>query len=447
MTFRTQEFIDELSQLIAFRSISSDQACSNDTLNCASWLQSRLENLPAKIRRINTDGYPLIVARIEKNPSYPTVAIYNHYDVQPIAAPDLWQTDPFELCVKDDRWYGRGASDNKGNLVTALHAVELALAEELKLNLEFIYEGEEESGSANFRQGLDCCSDFLKPDCIVVADGKWLSRERPSINYGARGSLYMHWNLRTAEKNVHSGSLGGVARNPLAELMSAFVQCYDSKTMRILIPGIYDNVREPSVVEVNNWMEVEMGSEELIETYKLRGIRTHDKEDIVRSILAKPTLEVHGCIGGDMRKDGKMTIIPSEGQLQLSMRLVSEQDPTKIFAQVRNYLSKINPDIEVCMVKSGRCYSGDPQSNPIRFAVQALHHAFGRQVSISRMGSTVGALAEMKDVFNNCPIFLMSFSLPSDGAHSANEFFEKEQAEGGVKTLFEFFRKMETLHS
>ena len=434
-----------MKQLVEFRSVSSDPECTDGVRECACWLQSRLENLPAETRRIETEGHPLIFARIEKDPSYPTVAIYNHYDVQPIAAPDQWRSDPFTLCVDGDRWYGRGATDNKGNLLAALHAAQLALEHGLKLNLEFIYEGEEEVGSPNFRQGLDHCRDFLKPDCIVAADGKWLSRERPCISYGSRGLLLMHWNLRTAEKGGHSGTLGGVARNPLAELMAAFTQCYDPKTMRIPIPGIYDKVREPTEAEVRAWMNAELEPEELMAAYTLKDIRTKDKEAMVRATLANPTFEVHGCVGGYMKKDGKMTVIPPEGQLLLSMRLAPDQDPDEIFEQVRRFVAELNPDIDVRKAETCRCYSGDPESKAIRAAAQALQDTFGHAASVSRTGATIGALAEMADALG-APAFMMGFSLSEHAAHGPNEYFERQQAEGGVKTLFQFFRAMEASH-
>ena len=442
-TFRADDFLDELATLVAFPSVSSDPAYRDGVLDCASWLQSRLEGLPGETRRIETKGYPLIVARMEKDASYPTVAVYNHYDVQPIAAPDEWRTDPFALSVEGDLWYGRGATDDKGNLVSALYAVELALERELKVNIEVIYEGEEEVGSRHFRQGLERCLDWLNPDCILVADGKWLSPQRPCIYYGTRGLLVMHWDLKTAERGGHSGTLGGAARNPLAELMAAFSQCYDPKTMRILVPGVYDKLREPTDAEVRGWMEAAIEPEELMAAYALRDIRTRDTEALVRAVLGGPTFEVHGCVGGYMKKDGKMTVIPSEGQLQLSMRLAPDQDPDEVFEQVRSFVGELNPDIDVRKAESCRCYSGDPNSKAIRAGAKAVQETFGLPVGVSRMGATVGALAEMADVFGAPPTFMMGFSLSEHCAHAPNEYFERRQAEGGVEAMLRFLRSME----
>ena len=441
-TFRADAFVDELATLVAFRGVSSDPACRDGVLNCASWLQDRLGGLPVETRRVETQGFPLILARSERDASLPTVAVYNHYDVQPVAAPDQWRSDPFALRVEGDRWYGRGASDNMGNLVAVLQAVERALEQGLKLNLELIYEGEEEVGSVHFRQGLDLCRDWLAPDCLVVADGKWVSPSHPCLCYGCRGLLHMHWDLKTAETGGHSGSLGGVARNPLAELMAAFSQCYDPKTMRIRVPGVYDKVREPTDAEVRGWMEAAEEPEDLMAAYTLADIRTRDKEAMVRAVLAGPTFEVHGCVGGDMRKDGKMTLIPPEGQLQLSMRLAPDQDPDEVFDQVREFLATVNPDIDVRKSAACRCYSGDPQGPAIRAAAQALEEAFGLRPSLSRAGYTVGAMAEMADVFG-APAFMMGFSLPEHAAHGPNEFFDRTQAEGAVNALLRFFKAME----
>lgn len=437
-----EEFADELKQLVAIPSISSDPEYKGSILECASYLERRLKDLGAKPELVETAGYPLLVARIENDPSMPTVAIYNHYDVQPIAEPDKWESDPFILSISDGKYFGRGASDDKGNLVVALKAVELALKENLPLNFELIYEGEEEKGSPNFKEGIDKVREFLKPDSIVVADGGWLSRERPSIEYGLRGLLYMHWNLKTGEKGAHSGSVGGAARNPLEELMEAVSKCHNPRSGEILIPGIYDKVREPKDEEIQHWVDSGFDPDAFMKAHRLKDLRVRDKVALLRTIWAQPTFEVHGCIGGYMKKDGRMTVVPPAGQLLVSMRLVADQDPDEVFDLVTRYLAKLNPEIEVKKVSAAKPYLGEFDSREINAASRALEESFSLPVSKIRSGGSIGAVVEMYEALNHPPILIMAFSLPEHGVHGPNEYFDKRQAQGGIKTFFHYFKSI-----
>ena len=440
---KNNEFYNELKQLVAFPSISSDPGYRESLFECASYLQGKLENIHAETKMIETKGYPLIVAKIERNPLWPTIAIYNHYDVQPIAEPDKWESDPFVLRAKNGKYFGRGASDNKGNLLIALKAVERALEHDIALNFEFIYEGEEESGSPNFKEGMYKAKKFLNPDSIIVADAGWVSKDQPSIIYGLRGLLYMHWDLKTGDKSMHSGGFGGAVRNPVEELMQVVVKCHDSKTGRILIPGVYEKVKEPDKEEVKNWMDVDIDAEKLIKIHKLTNLRVKDKVSLLKALWAMPTFEVHGCIGGYMKKDGRMTVIPPEAQLLVSMRLVLDQKPEEIFELVTRYVAKLNPDIEVKMVSAANPYVGDYNSKEIRNASQSLKNCFGFPVVKIRMGGSIGAVVDMHDILGKPQMLLMSFGLPEYGTHGPNEYFEQKQADRGISAFLNYFKLME----
>jgi len=442
--FPEPAFLDELRRLVGFPSVSSDTTRAQSVRECAAYLQERLARLDAETRLIETERHPLLVARAELDPSFPTVTFYNHYDVQPIAQADEWRTDPFTLAVRGDRYYGRGASDDKGNLVLGLLAAERARELGLKLNLEFIYEGEEEIGSPNFRTAIVKVRDLLKPDAIAALDSNWLSRDRPCIKYGCRGLLYMFWDLRTADASVHSGTLGGVARNPIAELTAAAAECCDPKTGEILIPGVYANLMEPPPAEVNHWMAAELPPEELCETYGLRGLKVTDRESMVRALFARPTFEIHGCVGGYMRKNGVMTVIPGEAQLLVSMRLVPNQDPDQVFELVQQFVATVNPDIRVTKAEAARSFLDDPNSAPILAAAEALSQAFGLPVLKAPSAATIGAAAHMQEVLGRPPTFFMAFSLSEHSVHGPNEHFDRSQAERGLKTLVDFLQKMAT---
>lgn len=438
-------FMNELSDLVSIPSVSSDPDYEESIHKCAEILKGKLENMGAKTRLIQTSGYPLVVGNISNKKAVKTIAIYNHYDVQPIASPDEWKSAPFELAQDGDKWYARGASDDKGNLLVVLKAVKLAIRENLPINFQFIYEGEEEKGSPNFVEGLKKAKQYLNPDIVIVADGGWISRNQPTIEYGLRGLLYMHWNLKTARKNAHSGSVGGAARNPILEVAEACSRCIDAKTGKIKIPGVYDDVRKLKPGELESWMESGFEVDQFMQKHGLHSLRSNRLEEVLKAIWARPTFEAHGLVGGYMKKDGRMTVLPKETQLLVSMRLVADQDPDKIFELVKRHLEKINPDIEVVKVSAAKPYLGKFDSPNLQAASRALNETFGLPVAKIRAGGSIGAVPTMYDILGQPEILLMAFGLPEHGAHGPNEYFDHKMAQGGIKAYFKYFETIVNL--
>lgn len=435
-----KDFKEELSDLVSIPSISSDPDYEDSIYTCAEILKKKLKSLGAETSLIKTSGYPLVVGEIKNKTDAKTIAIYNHYDVQPIASPGEWKSDPFELVEDGDRWFARGASDDKGNLLVAFKAVKLTLEENLPLNFQFIYEGEEETGSLNFWEGLEKAEQLLDPDIVIVADGGWMSRSQPTIEYGLRGLLYMHWNLVIAQRNAHSGSVGGAARNPILEISEACSRCFNSKTGEIKIPGVYDDVRELESGELGSWIKSEFEVDQFMKKYGLNSLRDDRKAEVLKAIWAKPTFEAHGLVGGYMKKDGRMTVLPAEAQLLVSMRLVADQDPDRVFGLVREYLNQINPDIDAVKVSAAKPYLGDFDSPNLDAASKALTETFNLPVAKIRAGGSIGAVSTMYDTLGKPEILLMAFGLPEHGAHGPNEFFDLEMAEGGIKAYFKYFQ-------
>lgn len=429
-----------LAELVAIPSISSDPSYEPAIYECAEKLRGKLSDLGAAAQLIDTTGYPLVIGRIETNPAAPTVGIYNHYDVQPIASPDEWASDPFSLAEVDGKWVGRGASDNKGNLVVALKSVELALQMNLPLNFQFIYEGEEEDGSRSFDKGLRSAKYLLDPDLVIIADSGWISRDQPSVKYGLRGLLYMHWNIRTAAKNCHSGAVGGTARNPIVELAEAATRCIDAKSGKILIPGIYDDVRPVEKAEIECWLSSGLEADAFISKYGLEAPRHTEMAQVLQAVWCRPTFEVHGLAGGYSKRDGRMTVIPKDAQLLVSMRLVSDQEPDRVFSLVKEYLRNVNPHIDVTRALSAKPYLGKFDSPVVTNACNALEKTFGKPVLRIRSGGSIGAVSSIHDTLGEPEIILMGFGLPEHGSHGPNEFFDQEMAEGGLKAYTEYFQ-------
>jgi acetylornithine deacetylase/succinyl-diaminopimelate desuccinylase-like protein len=403
------------------------------------YLVSYLEKIGAKTTVVDGKGNPLIVGTLMKSQSAPTVVFYNHYDVQPIAAPDKWNSDPFSLVQDANKWIGRGASDNKGNLLVALKAVESALEKGIDLNFQFIYEGEEEIGSPNLKDCLLTVKEQIVPDVLIVADSSWLRKEQPSVTYGLRGLLYMKWSVKTAERNAHSGIVGGIARNPILELADACSCCAEYLSGKILVPGIYKNVRTPADEEKAGWNKLEFKLEQIMELYGLQSVKKIEDRGIFETIWATPTFDVHGIIGGDMRRDGIMTVIPNAAQAKVSMRLVPDQDPDEILALVKGFLADRNKDIAVEKLSAVKPFVGKYSGVHINAICKALEKNFGLPVAKIRAGGSIGAVPIMQDVLDPKEIVIMGFGLPENSVHGPNENFIKDMALGGITTYSRYF--------
>jgi len=433
-------FPKQLADLVREMSISSSPANRSDVRSCAYVVRDLLSEIGARAELVETGGHPLVVGKIMNKKGAHSVVNYNHYDVQPITNLLEWDTDAFKLEIKDGRYYGRGTTDNKGPLLTLLHAVHLACQENIDLNYLFLCEGEEEIGSPNFANGIQKVAETIKPDSIIIADVDWLGERDPSIIYGLRGLLYMHFNLKTAEKEAHSGLVGGVARNPIVELSNVVAKCYDPDTGKILIPGFYDNVMEPDKEEIRLWLKSPFNVEDFKRDHGLIKIRSTNRETILRSRWAEPTFEAHGCVGGYMERDGDKTSVPRDAQMLVSMRLVPNQDPDVIFDLVERFVRKLNPDVEVRKSSVARPYLGGFNSPYIEAAVEAFQSSFGYPVSRVRCGGSIGALMDMYDIFGQPEIVATGLSKPSHNMHGPNEYFERSQVEGGIRAFVKYFK-------
>ena len=233
-----REFEEKLAALVEIPSVSMDPGCRGDVEKVARTGCALLRELGAQATCIKTAGLPLVLGRLVQDPKFPTVTIYNHLDVQPADAED-WRSPPFKLVRDGDRWRGRGTTDDKGPALAALFGARLALQDGVPLNFQFLWETEEEMGSPSFEAALAKLAKGhspLRTDSIVVSDSLWPQAGRPAIPYALRGLVGFCVRLQTGDKDVHSGTTGGAARNPLGELCALINACYDAHTGRVKIP-------------------------------------------------------------------------------------------------------------------------------------------------------------------------------------------------------------------
>ena len=429
-----------LARLVNIPSVSVDPARATDVRRCAEAGLDCLTQVGARGELLETGGHPLVHARLSDVPTWPTITVYNHLDVQP-ADGDDWRTDPFQLTTHGDRYIGRGATDDKGPALTALFGALAARSADVPINVNFLWELEEEVGSHHFEGALLGNRDSLKKtDAIVVSDTVWVTRGKPSSPAGLRGMQPFVLTLRTATTDLHSGITGGVVRNPLAELMQVVCACVEARSGRVLIPGFYDDVEPLTPAEEQAFRESGFSLETFKRDHQVASLRETDPLEVMRRLWAMPTFEVHGVVGG-YTGPGVKAAIPPRAEVKLSCRLVPNMTCQKTFDRMRAFIMDRFPDVEVHAEPGLEPFKGR-SSGPLADAVRAAYRfGFGSEAVFTREGGSIGAVPTMERILGK-PVVFLGLSLPEHGYHAPNEFFDWEQAEGGIAAFAHFFAQL-----
>jgi acetylornithine deacetylase/succinyl-diaminopimelate desuccinylase-like protein len=248
-------YVDELKAYLAIPSISALPQHAADVTRCADWTADEMRRIGLQnVKLIETPGFPVVYGDWLGAPGAPTILFYGHYDVQPVDPVDLWESPPFEATVRDGEIYARGSADDKGQVFMHFKAIEAHLKQNgrLPVNMKIILEGEEEVGSANLDNFVKSHKDVLSADVVVISDSPMFDRGIPSICYGLRGLVYFQLDLRGTKSDLHSGSFGGAVANPNMVLAQILAQMKD-RGGRVKIPGFYDDVRELTQEEREQW--------------------------------------------------------------------------------------------------------------------------------------------------------------------------------------------------
>ena len=377
-------------------SVSSEPDRAAEVRRCADLAAGLLRRAGATAEVVPTVGLPVVHATLVTDPGNPTVAIYNHLDVQP-ADPAEWSSDPFTLTVHRGRYTGRGATDDKGPALAAMTAATLAKDAGIPLNYHFLWELEEEIGSPHFASFLRARRKQIRADSVMVSDTIWVARGTPSIPYGLRGLLPAILSLETARADVHSGVAGGVARNPLLEVSDLLARCCDAATGRVKIPGFYDGVKKPRKGELERSLAVSgFTAGGFARDLGLTSIRQNLSTDldVLKAFSARPTFEVHGISGG-YTGPGAKAIVPHRAEAKVSMRLVPGQDPARVARLFREFVKRQNPDVRVTTFPAHQPYLGEHTGPYADAARSAMKSAFGREPAFTREGGSIGAVVAM----------------------------------------------------
>jgi acetylornithine deacetylase/succinyl-diaminopimelate desuccinylase-like protein len=438
---RRGEFEQLLKQFVETPSVSADPARKGDVRKCAELAVATVKRYGGSAEIIETKGNPVVHAAFDAGKGLPTVTIYNHLDVQPASREtEPWETEPFEMVTRGDTYYGRGTTDDKGPALTALFGIRAARERNLPINLRLLWELEEEVGSPSFEEAIRGAREKIQPDSIVVSDTIWISRKVPASSAGLRGNLGFELTLETADHDVHSGTTGGAARNPLGELFKLVTQMYDATTGKVKIRGFYDDVVPPTRRELADYAKSGFDVKGFKKAHHIKSLRTEDALDLMKRIWTAPTMEIHGVVGG-YTGPGIKTVIPPKAAVKVTCRLVPNQKPEKLAKLIRQFVKEHAPDVKISIEKSMLPYKA-PTEGPLAETVKkAMKFAFGKEPTFVREGGSIGAVATMEQVFR-CPITFMGLSLPEHGYHAPNENYDWQQASGGMAMFTKYFEEL-----
>jgi acetylornithine deacetylase/succinyl-diaminopimelate desuccinylase-like protein len=442
-------FIRELQQFIQFPSVSAQRKHAEDVKACAAWLAAHLRSIGfGDVRVTPTRGHPIVTARWHGAAGKPTLLVYGHYDVQPPEPLGEWKSSPFRAILRDGCVYGRGASDDKGQMFVHVKAIEswLRSSGKLPVNVLCIFEGEEEVGSTNFVDFIND-HDRLAADAGVASDMPMLGKGQPALTYSMRGSLAFELQITGPRRDLHSGLFGGIVHNPIQALCEIIAKLHDANG-RVTIPAHYDQVQDQSESE-RAFMAAEGPSAESIRRdatierdWGERGFTAYERATI------RPALTINGISGG-YEGEGAKAVIPALATAKLSFRLASSQDPDQVYRQLRSHLARITPGDVHARIR--RLSASKPvvirRDHPaMRAAAAAYRKGFGASPVFVRSGGSIGVVDILQRVLGT-PMVLMGFALPDDQMHSPNERFRLANFFQGITTSIWFLAYLSYIHS
>jgi acetylornithine deacetylase/succinyl-diaminopimelate desuccinylase-like protein len=431
-----------LKTLVEIPSVSPSPDHRPEQTRVAEAAEALLRGVGAEVQLLKTPGTPMLFARLVTDPDAPAVTVYNHLDVQPANEPE-WRTDPFAFVDEGGVYRARGATDDKGPALAALYGALAARQAGVPLNVRFLWETEEEIGSPNFEAGLLAHRELLSTESVVVSDTIWTTRGKPSTPAGLRGLQSLTITLETAEHDLHSGLVGGAARNPLTELAWLVGEMVDGRTGEVKIPGFYDEVEPPTDAEIQDFLDSGFAVETFVRDHHLKSLRTHDRLALMRAIWARPTLEIHGLVGG-YTGPGIKSAVPPRAELKLSTRLVPHMRGARTLERITDFVKARIPDAEVRGVARLEPYRGHTRGALADAVKDAYAFAFGASPAFTREGGSIGAVPTMEAVLG-AEVYFLGLSLPEHGYHAPNENFDWAQAAGGIALFARYFERLAQL--
>jgi len=431
--------LDRLFQVIRMKSISTDHAYDTETRRNAEWHAADLASIGFDAAVRDTKGHPVVTAH-DRSAKGRSVLFYGHYDVQPVDPLNLWHNDPFDPKIVDTPdgkvITGRGAADDKGQLMTFVEACRAwkAVTGSLPLSVSIMLEGEEESGGASLPPFIDANLDELRADVALICDTDMWDRDTPAITTTLRGLCGEEITIHAASRDLHSGMYGSAAANPNRVLARILADLHDADG-RVTIPGFYDGVPELPEALRESWARLDFSEAGFLGEVGLSVPAGEKGRSVLEQVWSRPTAEING-MGGGYQGDGFKTVIPAEARAKVSFRLVFDQDPHAIRAAFRDFVrARLPADCRVTFHEhgSGRAIAFDPSSDAFRLTGEALSAEWGKPAAFIGGGGSIPVATLIKQKLE-MDVILAGFGLPDDRIHSPNEKYSLRSFHKGIRS-------------
>lgn len=442
--------LEPLMDFLRIPSVSTQPEFSSDCSRAREFLINLLSELGLSVQSLPSQVHAAVFANTPQRPNRPTVLIYGHYDVQPAGAPSQWTTPAFEPTIRKNRVYARGATDNKGQLMIHIMAVRDLISKfglnELPVNIKFIIEGEEEIGSPGVEDLLSKYPDLFTADYVVLSDTEMLAPGYPSIDVSLRGVMDVEIELQIGSHDLHSGQFGGLAPNP-AFLLTHILAKLKNGQGRIMLPGFYQDVLPLTPDEAADFKRLEPKTGDILKDghfYFLGG--GESGVSLNRRRWSEPTLDITGIESG-YTGPGTKTIIPNSAEVKLSMRLVPNQNPQKIYRSLVSFLQKNTPKracLRVFMQPPALPYKAPTRHPVYSLAKNVLKTIFDHPAVFVGQGGSIGFVPVLAQKLN-VPCLLIGFGLPDENVHAPNEHFSLENYEKGIEVMTLLYSDLQNL--
>ncbi len=442
-------YLDELLQFLTIPSISALPEHADDVQQAAHWVADRLTAAGIEnVQILPTAGHSVVYGDWLHVPGKPTVLIYGHFDTQPADPLDLWTSPPFEPTIRNDRVYARGASDDKGNMLIPILAVEALLKTEraLPINVKFFLEGQEEIGSPQLPTLIANQRDLLACDLVISADGGQYSEDQPALTIAFKGLAGVQIDVRGARTDLHSGVYGGAVANPIHAL-AHILDSMRSPDGKILVEGFYDAVEQLSAEDRSAITAIPFDEKTYKESIGVDALVAESGYTPQEHLAGRPTLEVNGIWGG-FQGEGTKTVLPNEAHAKITCRLVANQEPTTIVDLLTRHVERNTPPGVRAAVRS-LPGAAKPYLMPLdhwgnQAAKAVLTEMYGNIPYAIRIGGSIPVCETFLSVLGAYTVNF-AFGLMDEQIHAPDEFFRLSSFRRGQvaygKLLYELAKR------